>query len=120
MLTGGIRWVRQLSSYFRNQGLRVLNDRLLPIQDDIALPWTIQHLMGTQELIQNLPPEVAQTWWELYEKAAQEVHLGASMRMGMVSVTGRKPSAGVGFFLSSLYDGFIQRISALGRKLFSY
>ena len=87
------RWVRKLAPVFSKRNMDVLDDTFLPIKDDIALPWTLQHLMATQELIRNIdrPPGVASEWWELYEKAAEEVHFGASMRMGMASVVGRKP-----------------------------
>jgi hypothetical protein len=71
----------------------ILDDKYLPIDDDIALPWTLQHLMAALELIQNIerPAGSAVEWWKLYERATQDVQNGASMRMAMVSVLGQKP-----------------------------
>ena len=73
--------------------MEVLEDMYRPIDDDIALPWTLQHLMASVELILNIdkPPGSAADWWQLYQEATEEVQHGASMRMGMVSILGQKP-----------------------------
>lgn len=75
--------------------MNILDDKYLPIEDDIALPWTLQHLMASLELIQNIDrlPGSALEWWKLYQRATEDVHNGASMRMGMVSILGQKPLA---------------------------
>ena len=89
------RWVPGLGQTLQQGGLSLLNERFLPINDDIAHPWTLQHLMASVELINVIdrPPgnPTALEWWSLYDRAAAEVQRGASMRMGMVSVVGQLP-----------------------------
>ena len=84
------RWVGNLAKVFRKSQLHVLSNRTLPIDDDIAYPWSLQHLMGSKEMIKGLPLDMADDWWDLYRRAAEEVNHGASMRMAMVSMVGRK------------------------------
>ena len=64
-------------------------------EDDIALPWTLQQLMALAELIKSIEKgdqseSPGGGWWALYERAAKEVTNGASVRMGMASIVGRK------------------------------
>lgn len=82
----------ELEGILRKQGLSVLSGKILPINDDIAHPWTLQHLMAAVELINVIdrPPGTGTEWWKIYDRAAREVEQGASMRMRMVSVVGRK------------------------------
>ena len=89
-------WVRQLDQPFRERSIAVLDHRCLPIDDDIALPWTLQHLMAATELINVLdrPPGAASDWWELYQKVVMEVRRGATMRMAMISIVGQRPQKG--------------------------
>ena len=72
--------------------MAILDNKYLPITDDIALPWTLMHLMATVEFIQQIdrPPGTAEDWWALYHSACNDVRNGASMRMGMVSIVGQK------------------------------
>ena len=86
-------WVRELCRVFKECQLNVLDDKYVPIGDDIAVPWTLQHLMATVEFIQTIdrPAGSAAEWWKLYHRVAGDVRKGASMRMGMVSVIGQKP-----------------------------
>lgn len=88
------RWVRNLNAPFEEQGMFILDSKCLPIENDIALPWTVQHLMAATEFINNMSrqPDLAKDLWETYERAAQEVSCGATMRMAMISVCGRKAS----------------------------
>ena len=83
----------ELAKTFREGGLSILDSKILPINDDIAHPWTLQHLMASVELINVIdqPRGSAIEWWKLYERAAEEVEQGATMRMKMVSVVGQKP-----------------------------
>ncbi|RAK95951.1 class I SAM-dependent methyltransferase [Aspergillus ibericus CBS 121593] len=87
-------WVRHLGQYFRDRGATVVDDQWLPIADDIALPWTLQHLMAFAEFVRRIdqPVGTAREWWEVYERAADEAARGGSMRMAMASVVGRKPA----------------------------
>ena len=89
------RWVRHLNAPFEEQGMFVLDSKCLSIEDDIALPWTVQHLMAATEFINNMSrqPDLAKDLWDTYERAAQEVSAGATMRMDMISVCGRKVSS---------------------------
>lgn len=86
------RWVRELDKVFLQRELEILDSKFLPIEDDICYPWTMQHLMASAELIKVIEQAhgQAEEWWQLYERAAKEVHSGASMRMDMVSIVGRK------------------------------
>ena len=86
-------WVRELSRIFQTRQLKVLDDKFLPIEDDIAVPWTLQHLMAIVEFIQTIdrPVGSAVDWWELYHRVTQDIRNGASMRMSMVSILGQKP-----------------------------
>lgn len=90
----GCSWVRNLGAAFRERGVSVLDDRFLPINDDIAHPWTLNHLMSSVESISIIDQPrgnaSAREWWKLYDRAAAEVKQGATMRMGMVSVVGHK------------------------------
>lgn len=88
-------WVRHLNATLEEQGIVILDSKCLPIEDDIALPWTVQHLMAATEFIDNMShkPDLASDLWETYERAAQEVSAGATMRMAMISVCGRKVSS---------------------------
>ena len=90
----GCSWVRSLGTTFRQRGLSVLDDRFLPINDDIAHPWTLNHLMSSVESINIIDQPRgnadAREWWALYDRAAAEVKQGATMRMGMVSVLAKK------------------------------
>lgn len=88
-------WVRHLNATLEEQGMVILDSKCLPIEDDIALPWTVQHLMAATEFIDNMShqPDLASDLWETYERAAQEVSAGATMRMTMISVCGRKVSS---------------------------
>ncbi|KAJ5735702.1 UMTA methyltransferase family protein-like protein [Penicillium malachiteum] len=88
-------WVRDLQHYFQEGGFQVIDNKFMPISDDIALPWTLQHLMAFVEFVRRLDDPVgsAAEWWEVYEKAADETIRGASMRMAMASIVGRKPIA---------------------------
>lgn len=88
-----LSWVRQLDKAFKARDIVVLDHRSLAIDDDIALPWTLQHLMATAEIINALdrPPGAASDWWELYQRGVTEVRQGATMRMAMISIAGRKP-----------------------------
>ncbi|KAL8992606.1 MAG: hypothetical protein Q9169_006971 [Polycauliona sp. 2 TL-2023] len=87
-------WTRSLGAAFQAQGLSVLDDKLLPIKDDIAHPWSLIHLMVAVELINLIErrhgTEDARVWWELYDRAAAEVRQGATMRVAMVSIVGQK------------------------------
>ncbi|MCJ1353415.1 MAG: hypothetical protein MMC33_003401 [Icmadophila ericetorum] len=95
LASGGNRysWVRHLKERYEARQLAVLDNKILPISDDIALPWTLTHLMATVELIKHIdnPTGSATDWWKAYEEAAEEVQRGASIRMAMISVIGRKP-----------------------------
>ena len=86
-------WVRHLKEKYEARHLAVLDSKILPISDDIALPWTLTHLMATVELIKHIdnPAGGASDWWKAYEEAAEEVQHGASIRMAMISVIGQKP-----------------------------
>ena len=79
-----------MDQLLRHNCLDVLSNRSLPISDDIAYPWSLQHLMASMEMIKSLPSSMADEWRSLYERAASEVDHGASMRMAMVSTVGRK------------------------------
>ena len=89
-------WVRHLDANFQERRIAVLDNKYLQITDDIALPWTLMHLMATVEFIQHIdqPPGVAEDWWKLYHCVCNEVRDGASMRMAMVSIVGQKPPKG--------------------------
>ncbi len=93
MEADGSSWVRELSRVFKKRQLKVLDDKFLPIGNDIAVPWTLQHLMAIVEFIQTIDKPVgsAVDWWELYHRVTQDIRNGASMRMGMVSILGQKP-----------------------------
>ena len=80
---------------FHKHGLEGIAHKYFPIEDDIAVPWTLTHLLASAEVIKNLeqPPGSATEWWILHQKAEEEVLRGASMRMGMVSTVGRKASS---------------------------
>ena len=87
-------WVRELCHVFQARQLKVLDDKFLPIEDDIAVPWTLQHLMAIVEFIQTIdrPVGSAVDWWELYHRVIQDIRNGASMRMSMVSILGQMKS----------------------------
>ena len=76
----------------RGRELAIIGHKYLPIEDDIAAPWTLQHMMAAVEVIQNIdkPPGSAMEWWALYERASEDVQKGASMRMAMLSTVGLK------------------------------
>ncbi|KAL8818793.1 MAG: hypothetical protein Q9223_002654, partial [Gallowayella weberi] len=78
-------WVRQLDKTFQQRGLSVLRNTFRPIPDDLAHPWTLNHLMAVYELINVLdqPKGSAAEWWDLYGRAVGETEQGVSMRMGM-------------------------------------
>ena len=86
-------WVRELCYFFKKRQLKVLDDKFLPIEDDIAVPWTLQHLMAILEFIQTIDKPIgsAADWWELYQRVTHDIRNGASMRMGMISIVGQKP-----------------------------
>lgn len=88
----GNSWVRELEDTFQYRGLTVLDNTFRPIKDDIATPWTLNHLLAVYELINVLdqPKGNANDWWELYEKAVAETEQGVTMRMAMVSIVGQK------------------------------
>ena len=79
---------------FEKHDLTVLDDKFLPINDDISHPWSLTHLMASVEIINVIDrPQgnaEARKWWEIYERAAAEVRQGATIRMAMVSVVGRR------------------------------
>ena len=85
-------WVRHLDETFEKRQMVVLDNKYLPITDDIALPWTLMHLMATVEFIQQIdrPAGTAEDWWTLYHRVCNDVRNGASMRMGMISIVGQK------------------------------
>ena len=70
----------------------MIDNKFVPIDDDMAHPWTLMHLMATLEFIKGLdrPPGSATDWWKVYEAAAEEAYHGGSMRMAMISCVGRK------------------------------
>ncbi|KAL8682928.1 MAG: hypothetical protein Q9186_001091 [Xanthomendoza sp. 1 TL-2023] len=72
------------------------NEHIKLVPDDLAHPWTMNHMMAAYEVINVLdqPKGSAADWWELYGKAVGETEQGVSMRMGMVSIIGRKASQG--------------------------
>ena len=78
----------------KSRAMTVLDFKTISIGDDIALPWTLQHLLAATEFINNVGrrTDQAQEWWDLYERAANEVTQGATMRMAMISVVGQKAS----------------------------
>lgn len=86
-------WVRELCRVFHKRQLTVVDDKFLPIEDDIAVPWSLQHLMSIVEFIQTVdrPVGSAVDWWELYHRVTQDIRNGASIRMSMVSILGQKP-----------------------------
>ncbi|KAL8917659.1 MAG: hypothetical protein Q9172_005740 [Xanthocarpia lactea] len=86
-------WVRKLGPMFQQRGLDVLDDTFRSIPDDIAQPWTLQHMLAAAEVINVIHQKTGKgtEWWELYDKAVAEVEQGAGVRMGMVSVVGQKP-----------------------------
>ena len=77
---------------FEEQQIAVLDNKFLPIEDDIARPWTLQHLMAITEMIKSIQQSNGDVreWQRLYEKVSEEIHCGASMRMAMVSIVGQK------------------------------
>ncbi|KAL8646082.1 MAG: hypothetical protein Q9226_007027, partial [Calogaya cf. arnoldii] len=81
-------WVRSLGAAFRDRNVPVLDDKFLPITDDIAQPWSLMHLMASVELINAIDQPrgnaKAREWWKMYDRAAEEVRLGATIRMAMV------------------------------------
>ena len=83
-------WVGDMENIFHECQLDVLSNLYLPIDDDIAYPWSLQQLMATREMIRSLPAHMADEWWEIYRRAADDVHHGASIRMAMVSAVVRK------------------------------
>ena len=87
------RWVSALNKTLQSRRQLIIEDKFIPIKDDIAFPWTLQHLMASEELINVIdkPRGSAAEWWNLYDRAADEVQRGASMRMGMVSIVSQKP-----------------------------
>ena len=50
--------------------------------------------MAAVELIQSIDksPGNATDWWDIYDRATEEVGKGGSMRKGMVGIVGRRPS----------------------------
>lgn len=84
--------MRELQRYFHESHLEVIDNQFLPIPDDLALPWTLQHLMAFVEFVRRIDDPVgsAADWWKVYEEAAGETARGASMRMAMISIVGRK------------------------------
>ncbi|KAL8774224.1 MAG: hypothetical protein Q9209_000975 [Squamulea sp. 1 TL-2023] len=88
----GGSWVRELKSTFTQRGLAVVYDTLRTIPDDIATPWTLNHMLAAYELINVLdePKGSANEWRELYERAVAEAEQGVTMRMGMISIVGQK------------------------------
>lgn len=78
---------------FQQHGLDVLDDTFRSIPDDIAQPWTLQHMLAAAEVINVIHQKTGKgtEWWKLYDRAVAEVEQGASVRMGMVSVVGQKP-----------------------------
>ncbi|KAL8776594.1 MAG: hypothetical protein Q9213_008210 [Squamulea squamosa] len=85
-------WVRELKSTFTQRRLSVVHDTFRPIPDDIATPWTLNHMLAAYELINLLdqPKGSVNDWRQLYEKAVAEAEQGVTMRMGMISIIGQK------------------------------
>ena len=87
--------MRNIAQSLRRRHLRILGDTFISIPDEIAHPWTLQHLMASEEFIGVIDRQggSAGDWWKLYERAVREVEQGATMRMGMVSVVAQKPAS---------------------------
>ncbi|EDO04614.1 predicted protein [Sclerotinia sclerotiorum 1980 UF-70] len=85
----------QLDKAFQKRNLVVLANQYVPIDDEIAHPWTMTHLMASVEMGSIIERERgnAEEWWNMHRRAIAEMYHGASLRMSMVSVAGRKPEA---------------------------
>ena len=92
----------ELDKTFEQHGLDILSYTRLPIQDDLAKPWTEMQLMATWELVEKLfipaastNPKVlpgAEEWREIYGKMVEEVSQGVSIRMDMIITVGKRLS----------------------------
>ena len=60
---------------FEERQISILDNKLLSIPDEIALPWTLQHLMAIVETIKTIEQSKgdASDWRWLYERVAEEV-----------------------------------------------
>ncbi|CAD6442881.1 e36562f9-003d-49ac-b33d-270b4734531d [Sclerotinia trifoliorum] len=89
------RWITELDKTFQKRNLVVLANQYVPIDDEIAHPWTMTHLMASVEMGTIIERERgnAEEWWNMHRCAIAEMYHGASLRMSMVSIAGRKPKA---------------------------
>jgi hypothetical protein len=73
--------------------MKVVSDRYLPIEDDIARPWTLQHLAAAVEFMHSaVAAGQSETEWAgMISEATKDVSRGGSVKMPMVSVAGQKP-----------------------------
>ncbi|KAI9645959.1 hypothetical protein NHQ30_005396 [Ciborinia camelliae] len=87
------RWITELDKVFLERNLSVLACQYVPIDDDIAHPWTMTHLMASVEMGKIIERERgnSEEWWMMHQRAIAEMYHGASLRMSMISVAGRKP-----------------------------
>lgn len=78
---------------FQKRDILVLANQYVPIDDEIAYPWTMTHLMASVEMGRIVERErgIAEEWWHMHRCAIAEMYHGTSLRMSMISVAGKKP-----------------------------
>ena len=88
-------WLRELEKEFQSRHMEVVDNRFLSIRDDIAVPWTLQHMMGAMEVIEHLESQNKDVseLKRAYQMSLEELQHGASTRTAIVSICGRKPRA---------------------------
>lgn len=87
------RWVQGLGQLMHEYpASQCVAERYYPVPDDIAQPFSQQHLMSLAEMLRGMDQGSTKYLWELWDKAAQEIRGGLSVRMGLFVAVGQKRS----------------------------
>lgn len=89
-----------MGKLFTENGLQLLNQRRIPISNDIAKPWTDAMLLATDDILTNIIiPSCAQDghsssstgeWRSMFNAMALECKQGQSITMDMLITVARK------------------------------